>query len=146
MSASENSGVRLIADRADARDTGHVADSSTRSTTDRIVGDGDHGQPSWARWKDELDARYTLGVEEELMLLEPSDWTLAQSSDAVIAGLSDELSAHTSPETHASVVELATGVHQDVDGVVAELSLLRSRLSSELDALGLAVAARARTR
>ena len=53
------------------------------------------------------------------MLLEPSDWSLAQSSDEVLARLSDELSAHTSPETHAAVVELATGIHPDVDGVVA---------------------------
>ena len=75
------------------------------------------------------------------MLLEPSDWSLAQSSDVVLAGLSDELSAHTAPETHAAVVELATGVHQDVDGAVAQLASLRSRLSLELDALGLTVAA-----
>ena len=57
MSASENPGVRLNADRADARDSGQVADSSTRSTTDQTV--GDRAQPSWARWKDDLDARYT---------------------------------------------------------------------------------------
>ena len=75
------------------------------------------------------------------MLLAPSDWSLAQLSDVVLAGLSDELSTHTSPETHAGVVELATGVHHDVDGAVAELASLRSRLSLELDALGLTVAA-----
>ena len=75
------------------------------------------------------------------MLLAPSDWFLAQSSDVVLAGLSDELSVHTSPETHARVVELATGVHHDVAGAVAELASLRSRLSLELDALGLTVAA-----
>ena len=141
MSASTNSGARLIADSARAGDSGQVAVSRTRSTTDRTVGDGDRVQPSWARWNDDLGARYTLGVEEELMLLEPSDWSLAQSSDAILARLSDELLVHTSPETHAGVVELATGIHQEVDGVVAELASLRSRLSLELDALGLTVAA-----
>jgi len=40
------------------------------------------------------------------MLLEPADWSLAQSGDDVLARLSDELSPHTSPETHAAVVEL----------------------------------------
>ena len=89
-----------------------------------------------------ISARVTRsGVEEELMLLAPSDWSLAQSSDVVIAGLSDELSVHTSPETHAGVVELATGVHHDVDGAVAELASLRRWLSLELDAVGLTVAA-----
>jgi glutamate---cysteine ligase / carboxylate-amine ligase len=48
---------------------------------------------------------------------------------------------HASQETHAAVIELATGIHPDVSGVVAELASLRNRLASELDAMGLAVAA-----
>jgi glutamate---cysteine ligase / carboxylate-amine ligase len=141
VSASVNSGARVIAASARSRESGEVAVSSTRSTTDQTVGAGDRARSSWSRWNGGLDQRYTLGVEEELMLLVPSDWSLAQSSDVVLAGLSDELSAHTSPETHAAVVELATGVHQHVDEAVAELALLRTRLSQELDALGLTVAA-----
>ena len=75
------------------------------------------------------------------MLLDPHSWSLVQSSDDVIARLSGELSAHVSPETHASVIELTTGVHADVDGVVAELASLRSRLADELGAMGLRIAA-----
>jgi carboxylate-amine ligase len=97
--------------------------------------------PLWARWNSELAERYTLGVEEELMLLEPARWSLAQSSDDVLGRLSDELSLQTSPETHAAVIELATGIHPDVDGAVAELTSLRNRLSHELDPMRLAVAA-----
>jgi glutamate---cysteine ligase / carboxylate-amine ligase len=97
--------------------------------------------PSWARWNDGLDQRYTLGVEEEVMLLEPSGWSLAQSSDEVLARLSAELSLHTSPETHAAVVELATGIHAGVNGVTEELASLRNRLWRELDAMGLSAAA-----
>jgi carboxylate-amine ligase len=97
--------------------------------------------PLWARWNDELGQRYTLGVEEELMLLEPRAGSLAQSSDQVLVRLSGKLSAHTSPETHAAVIELATGIHPDVDGVMAELAALRTGLAHELAALGLSVAA-----
>jgi glutamate---cysteine ligase / carboxylate-amine ligase len=97
--------------------------------------------PLWARWNGELDQRYTLGVEEELMLLEPRRWSAAQSSDKVLARLSGELSAHTFQETHAAVVELATGIHPGVGGVVAELASLRNRLSQEVGAMGLTVAA-----
>ena len=97
--------------------------------------------PLWARWNDELGQRYTLGVEEELMLLEPRAGSLAQSSDEVLVRLSGKLSAHTSPETHAAVIELATGIHPDVDGVMAELAALRTGLAHELAALGLSVAA-----
>ena len=74
------------------------------------------------------------------MLLEPHTWSLAQSSDAVLPRLSGELSSHTFPETHAAVIELATGIHPDVDGVVAELASLRNQLARELDAMGLNVA------
>jgi carboxylate-amine ligase len=97
--------------------------------------------PSWAFWREHADRRFTLGVEEEVMLLEPAGWSLAQSSDDVLASLSDELSAQTSPETHAAVVELKSGVHADVDGVVRELGSLRARLARELGAIGLRAAA-----
>jgi carboxylate-amine ligase len=97
--------------------------------------------PPWARWNAELERRYTLGVEEELMLLEPGSGSLAQSSDDVLARLSDELSLHTSPETHAAVIELRTGINTNVDGVVGELIGLRRRLAYELRAMGLSVAA-----
>jgi glutamate---cysteine ligase / carboxylate-amine ligase len=104
--------------------------------------DGPRGSwPLWARWNDELDQRYTLGIEEELMLLQPASWSLAQSSDQVLARLSDELSPHASQETHAAVIELTTGIHPDVDGVMTELTFLRDRLSCELDPMRLTVAA-----
>jgi carboxylate-amine ligase len=95
----------------------------------------------WARWNDELGQRYTLGVEEELMLLEPRSWSLAQSSDQVLDRLSHGLSRHVSQETHAAVIETATGIHPDVDGVMADLTSLRNRLSHELRAMGLRTAA-----
>jgi glutamate---cysteine ligase / carboxylate-amine ligase len=97
--------------------------------------------PLWARWNGELDQRYTLGVEEEVMLLDPARWSLAQSSDEVLASLSGELLRHTSPETHAAVIELVTGIHPDVEGVVAQLASLRHRLGLNLSAMGLAAAA-----
>ena len=120
------------------------AGTHRRSESDPVGGLRDWPRaslPPWARRNNELAERYTLGVEEELTLLEPAGWSLAQSSDDVLAGLSDELSLHTSPETHAAVVELATGIQPDVDGAVAELTSLRNRLSCELDPMGLAVAA-----
>jgi hypothetical protein len=97
--------------------------------------------PPWARWNGEVDQRYTLSVEEEVMLLDPSRWLLAQPADRAVAGLSRQLSPSTSSETGAAVVELATGVHPDVDSLAAELTSLRTRLRRELNAVGLTVAA-----
>jgi carboxylate-amine ligase len=97
--------------------------------------------PAWARWNDGCEQSYTLGVEDEVMLLDPRRWSLAQCSDRVLAELSGELSVNTAPETHAAVVELTTGIHSDVDGLIAELGGLRGRLAEELQAMGLAVGA-----
>ncbi len=75
------------------------------------------------------------------MLVEPVGWSLAQSSDQVLAELSRELLLHASPETHAAVLELTTGVHADVAGIAVETASLRQRLAHELAAMGLAPAA-----
>ena len=71
------------------------------------------------------------------MLLNGSDHSLSQSSEAVLARLSEDLRKHTVPETHASVIELATGIHLDVAGAAAELATLRAELTRQLRAVGL---------
>jgi len=60
---------------------------------------------------------------------------------AVLARLWPRLAGHTSPETRAAVLELATGIHADVGGALAEVAGLRARLARELRPLGLAAAA-----
>ncbi len=97
--------------------------------------------PDWAEWKS--GSEYTLGVEEETMLLNPDDWSLAQQMDRVLPTLSRELSEHVTPETHRSALELGTGVHQTVSAMAGELLGLRRRLSEELDPLGLRCASSA---
>ena len=97
-------------------------------------------RPAWARWTADLDRRYTIGVEEELMLLRSPDDRLAESSDMVLARLSHDLAEHTFQETHASVLELVTGVHLEVAAAAAELAALRLRLAGELRAIGLRAA------
>jgi hypothetical protein len=84
-------GCKLHCDSASRRDSEQVAVSSTRSTTDQTVDDGDRAHTSWARSSDNLGARYELDVERELMLLEPSNWSLAQSCDGVPAELRTNL-------------------------------------------------------
>ena len=110
------------------------------NSADGGSGSDANDQPRWSRWNSEICHGYTLGIEEEVMLLQPDYWSLSQSSDEVLEALSDELAAHTSPETHAAVVELATGVHREVNGAVTELGALRRRLRDELREMGLAAA------
>ena len=93
------------------------------------------GLPEWAVWKGGHE--YTLGAEEEVMLLNPHDWSLAQQIDRVLPALSSELSEQVTSETHRSALELRTGVHQRAAGVGEELLALRRRLEGELSPLGL---------
>lgn len=101
------------------------------------VGDDDR---AWARWNTSVGRRYTVGVEEEVMLLDPSNHRLAQCSDFLLSQLSEDLGGHTSAETHASVVELVSGIHLDVAAAVRELETLRERFALELRPLSIAVA------
>ena len=91
--------------------------------------------PDWAEWKPGHE--YTLGVEEETMLLNPHDWSLAQQMDRVLPALSEALAGHVTPETHRSALEMCTGVHQTVAGAATELLDLRRSLEAELMPLGL---------
>ncbi len=95
---------------------------------------------AWSRWNESPSQPYTVGVEEEILLLDASDYSLAPVSDSVLAGLSEEMSAQTSPETHAAVIELTSGIHRDVPAVIAEMASLRTRLAGELGAMKLRAA------
>jgi carboxylate-amine ligase len=92
----------------------------------------------WSKWRHGNE--YTLGIEEEVMLLDPSDWSLAPAIDDVLAALPDELEDHVSSETHSSAVELRTGVHTKVGDAVAELAQLRAKLCEVVGSLGLSAA------
>jgi carboxylate-amine ligase len=93
----------------------------------------------WSAWQ--ASSPYTIGVEEEVMLLDPDDWSLAQRSDEVLPHLPPGLAEHVTAETHQAAIELATDPHSTVRGAIAQLRHLRLRLAEELEEVGLAVAA-----
>lgn len=93
--------------------------------------------PSWARWQGRGDRLYTVGVEDEVMLLHARDWSPARVSGELLAQLPRDMAPSVRPETHASVLELVTGVRHDVTGALEEVASLRSRLARRLLPLGL---------
>lgn len=95
---------------------------------------------SWSQWAPG-GTPWTVGVEEEVMLLDPSDWSLASHADAVISRLTGELASHSSTETHGSALELRTDPHATVSQGLAELEDLRDELARELAPLDLRAAA-----
>jgi glutamate---cysteine ligase / carboxylate-amine ligase len=93
----------------------------------------------WSQWT--ASDPYTLGVEEEVMLLDPeADWALAQRIDDVLPSLSEALGERVAGETHGSAVELATEPHSSVDGAAAQVAELRQSLERELASHGLRTA------
>ena len=70
---------------------------------------------------------YTLGVEEEYMLLDGETFDLVQHIDTVLAAISGhELETHVNPELMQSVLEIATPICRTATDVDRELRRLRS--------------------
>jgi carboxylate-amine ligase len=96
--------------------------------------------PKWAEWGGGKFPNWTVGIEEEVMLLNTQDATLAQSIDYVLRTVSPSLADRLTPETHGSAVELATGVNERVSDAIVDLNDVRTRLKRELEPLALKVA------
>jgi carboxylate-amine ligase len=94
----------------------------------------------WSKWAHPVAGDYTIGIEEEVMLLNPGSWSLAPAIDAVLAAWPEDSRDSISSETHSSAVELRTGVHTVASEAVAELAGLRAKLANVLDGLGFAAA------
>lgn len=84
---------------------------------------------------------WTVGVEEEVMLLHPLTWSVANRIDDALKALPASIARHASAETHACVIELRTDPHPTVGEAAAELSQLRASLNGALqETLGLRAA------
>jgi carboxylate-amine ligase len=75
-------------------------------------------------------SQYTLGVEEEYMLLDGESFDLVQHVDTVLTAVQDgDLTDRIGPELMQSVVEISTPVCTSVADVDAELRKLRGLVS-----------------
>ncbi|HZQ65183.1 MAG TPA: carboxylate-amine ligase [Gaiellaceae bacterium] len=83
---------------------------------------------------------YTLGVEEEYMLLDPETFDLVQHIDTVLAAVAGhELEDRINAELMQSVIEITTPVCRTAGDVERELSGLRSYVTSVAHEKGLRV-------
>jgi glutamate---cysteine ligase / carboxylate-amine ligase len=97
--------------------------------------------PAWARWNEAAAAApWTIGLEEEVMLLEPATGAPAWCSEDVLERLDDDLAAHVRAETHACALELGTDPHRSVAAAIDQLGALRARLERAVHEAGLGVA------
>ena len=83
-------------------------------------------------------APYTVGIEEEYMLLDPQTLDLAPQAERLLAAEADgEFSARVSPELFESLVEFHTSVCPDVAAAGRELLGLRRHAVGAAEAQGL---------
>ena len=88
-----------------------LVDAPAASVMDHKFGEGDP---------------YTLGVEEEYMLLDPESYDLVQHIETVLDAVQgDELADRINAELMQSVLEIATPVCTTAGDVMRELSILR---------------------
>lgn len=99
---------------------------------------GSSVRPDWAEWH--ASRPYTVGIEEEVMLLKPGDWGLAHAGEHVLAELPTDLAAHATGETHQATLELATSPWDSAYDAAREVVQLRAALSEELRRLELRAA------
>jgi carboxylate-amine ligase len=73
---------------------------------------------------------YTLGVEEEYMLVDPETWDLVQHIDSVLSAVAaGEFEARINPELMQSTVEITTPVCRTAGEVHGHLRALRSYIA-----------------
>jgi len=84
---------------------------------------------------------FTIGIEEELMLLDRSDLSLAQAIEGILAAVPEDLDGQVKPELMQSVLEIATKPCQNVAEAGEELRKLRRALAEIAEDQGLCVAA-----
>jgi carboxylate-amine ligase len=96
---------------------------------------------AWAAWsRDGAVAPWTVGIEEEVMLVSPQTWLPVSRCEDVLAALPEDLAPSARAETHGSAIELATEPHETVAAAAAQLAALRAGLARTLSELGLRAA------
>jgi glutamate---cysteine ligase / carboxylate-amine ligase len=117
-----------------------VTRDSKRIVPDSVLGKGAIHAGSVLDHKYGSSDPYTLGVEEEYMLLDGESFDLVQHIETVLAAIEGhELEPRIAPELMQSVLEIATPVCRTAGDVMRELATLRRYVTSVAHEKGLRV-------
>jgi carboxylate-amine ligase len=84
---------------------------------------------------------YTVGIEEELMLIDPRSLQLVQGVETILDDLGEDFEARVKPELMQSVLEIATVPHDTVADAGEELRSLRRTVREAAERHGMLLAA-----
>src|SRR5919106_1558041 len=82
---------------------------------------------------------YTLGVEEELMIVDRKSMDLVPAIEEMIEAVPGETEGQVKPELLQSVLEIATDVCRDVGEAAGQLEDLRRRVRETAESKGLTI-------
>lgn len=85
--------------------------------------------------------KFTLGVEEEYMVIDPNTRELKSHDQKIVEIASRELKDHVKAEMHQAVVEVGTGICASVNEAHTDISRLRRSVSEIAESLNLRVGA-----
>ena len=84
---------------------------------------------------------FTIGIEEELMLIDAESLDLAQEIEAILAGVPDDITGTVKPELMQSVLEVATEPCETVAAAGEQLRALRLEVARIAEERGLLIGA-----
>jgi glutamate---cysteine ligase / carboxylate-amine ligase len=84
---------------------------------------------------------FTLGVEEEYMVLDPKTLELTSHDQKIVHEAQKKIADKVKAEMHQAVVEVGTSICQDVDDTYKDVSALRKTIHQIAGELGFAIGA-----
>ena len=93
--------------------------------------------PAWAEWKADAAKPWTVGIEEEVMLVSPETWLPVSRCEDVLAALPPAVAECARAETHGSAIELATPPSDTVGDAIEHLTMMRRELAATVNELGI---------
>ncbi len=88
-----------------------------------------------------MNHRFTIGVEEEFQIVDPSTGELRSHVSELVAATSSGLGEQVKREMHQSIVEIGTNICDNVEELRAEMHRTRGELVRAAEGVGLQVAA-----
>jgi carboxylate-amine ligase len=88
-----------------------------------------------------MNHRFTIGVEEEFQIVDPTTGELRSHVSELVAATSSGLGEQVKPEMHQSIVEIGTKICGDVDELATDMRRTRGELVRAAEKVGLQVAA-----
>jgi glutamate---cysteine ligase / carboxylate-amine ligase len=84
---------------------------------------------------------FTVGVEEEFQIVDPSTWELRSHVSQLLASGAPAFGDQIKPELHQSIVEVGTKICASVEELANEIIGIRRNLADSAERVGLRVAA-----